>query len=90
MNRSMQTKNPAMTNELPVLVRPSRDGDVEAMLSIYRRHIRRGIEEGIDDSGTPEPEDLHDRRKNLRNHRVPHLPPRWVNRDLPRAPPRQP
>ena len=62
-----------MTNELPVLVRPSRDSDVEAMLSIYRRHIRRGIEEGVDDSGTPEPEDLHDRRKNLRNHRLPHL-----------------
>ena len=44
MNWPMQTKNPAMTNELPVLVRPSRDSDVEAMLSIYR--IRRGIEEG--------------------------------------------
>jgi len=73
MNRPMQTKNTAITNELPVLVRPSRDGDVEAMLSIYRRHIRRGIEEGVDESGTPEPEDLHDRRKNLRNHSLPHL-----------------
>lgn len=61
-----------MTNELPVLVRPSRDGDVDAMLSIYRRHIRRGIEDSIDDS-MPEPEDLHDRRKNLRNHRLPSL-----------------
>lgn len=56
-----------------ILVRPSRDGDVEAMLSIYRRHIRRGIEESIDDAGTPEPDDLRDRRKNLRNHRLPHL-----------------
>jgi ornithine decarboxylase/arginine decarboxylase len=73
MNRPMQSKNPGMANELPVLVRPSRDSDVEAMLSIYRRHIRRGIEENVDDSGTPEPEDLHDRRKNLRNHRLPHL-----------------
>jgi phosphinothricin acetyltransferase len=34
---------------------------------------RRGIEENVDDGGTPEPEDLHDRRKNLRNHRLPHL-----------------
>jgi hypothetical protein len=73
MNRPMQSKNPGMANEQPVLVRPSRDSDVEAMLSIYRRHIRRGIEEGVDDSGAPEPEDLNDRRKDLRNHRLPHL-----------------
>jgi phosphinothricin acetyltransferase len=57
----------------PVVVRPSRDSDVEAMLSIYRRHIRRGVEDSVDDSGTPEPDDLRDRRKNLRNHRLPHL-----------------
>jgi phosphinothricin acetyltransferase len=62
-----------MTNDPQVVVRPSRDSDIEAMLSIYRRHIRRGIEEGVDDSGTPELENLHDRRKNLRNHRLPHL-----------------
>src|ERR1700741_2720682 len=60
-------------NEFRVLVRPSRDTDVEAMLTIYRRHIRRGVEESIDDSGTPEPDDLRDRRKNLRSHRLPHL-----------------
>jgi L-amino acid N-acyltransferase YncA len=64
---------PSMTHEQPVIVRPSRDSDVEAMLAIYRHHIRRGIEESVDDSGTPEPEDLHDRRKNLRSHRLPHL-----------------
>jgi len=64
---------PSMTHEQPVTVRPSRDSDVEAMLAIYRHHIRRGIEESVDDSGTPEPEDLHDRRKNLRSHRLPHL-----------------
>ena len=56
-----------------VLGRPSRDSDVEAMLSIYRRHIRRGVEDSVDDSGTPEPDDLRDRRKNLRSHRLPHL-----------------
>ena len=56
-----------------MVIRPSRDGDVDAMLAIYRWHIRRGIEEGVDDSGTPQPDDLRDRRKNLRNHRFPHL-----------------
>ena len=56
-----------------VIVRPSRDGDVEAMLAIYRHHIRRGIEEGVDDSGTPRVDDLRDRRKNLRDKRFPHL-----------------
>jgi L-amino acid N-acyltransferase YncA len=56
-----------------VIVRPSRDSDVEAMVSIYRRHIRRGVEDSVDESGTPEPDDLRDRRKNLRSHRLPHL-----------------
>ena len=55
------------------MVRPSRDADVEAMLAIYRWHIRRGVEEGADTSGVPEPDDLRDRRKNLRNQRLPHL-----------------
>jgi hypothetical protein len=73
MKPSAETTSPSMTNQQPVVVRPSRDGDVEAMLTIYRRHIRRGIEESVDDSGTPEPEDWRDRRKNLRNHRLPHL-----------------
>jgi L-amino acid N-acyltransferase YncA len=56
-----------------LIVRPSRDGDVEAMLAIYRHHIRRGVEEGVDDSGTPHTDDLRDRRKNLRDRRFPHL-----------------
>lgn len=61
-----------MQHEHPVVIRPSRDEDVEAMLSIYRRHIRSGVEEGVDDSA-PEPDDLRARRKNLRNRRLPHL-----------------
>ena len=56
-----------------ILIRPSRDGDVEAMLAIYRRHIRRGIEDGVEDNGVPEPDDLRERRRNLRHHRLPHL-----------------
>jgi L-amino acid N-acyltransferase YncA len=73
MNGPMETAGHAVLNDQPVLVRPSRDSDVEAMLAIYRHHIRSGIDEGIDDSGTPEPDDLRDRRKNLRSHRLPHL-----------------
>jgi len=73
MKQPAETISPPMTNEQPVVVRPSRDSDVEAMLAIYRHHIRRGIEESVDHSGTPEPEDLRDRRKNLRSHRLPHL-----------------
>jgi phosphinothricin acetyltransferase len=57
----------------PIVVRPSRDTDVEAMLAIYRRHIRHGIEEGVGDAETPQPDDMRDRRKNLRNRRFPHL-----------------
>ena len=63
----------SVANKPQILVRPSRDADVDAMLSIYRRHIRRGVEDSVDESGTPEPDDLLDRRKNLRNHRLPHL-----------------
>lgn len=73
MNRPIEPAGAATAGEHRILVRPSRDGDVEAMLAIYRHHIRRGVEESVDDSGTPEPDDLRDRRKNLRNHRLPHL-----------------
>src|SRR6202012_858633 len=69
----MNLAKPAAANEFPTLARPSRASDVEAMIAIYRRHIRRGVEESVDDSGTPEPDDLRDRRKNLRSHRLPHL-----------------
>jgi phosphinothricin acetyltransferase len=62
-----------MQYEQPVVVRPSRDTDVEAMMAIYRRHIRHGVEDGVSDSETPQPDDLRDRRKNLRNRRFPHL-----------------
>src|SRR3974377_1827666 len=62
-----------LANEQPIVVRPSRDSDVEAMLAIYRHHIRRGVEASVDESGVPEPEDLRDRRKNFRSHRLPHL-----------------
>ncbi|OLP58224.1 GNAT family N-acetyltransferase [Xaviernesmea oryzae] len=62
-----------MNKDLEVVIRPSKDGDVEAMLAIYRRHIRQGVEAGVDEGDTPEPDDLRDRRKNLKNRRLPHL-----------------
>jgi len=57
----------------PPLIRPSRDADVDAMLAIYRRHIRQGVEEGVEDSGVPQATELRDRRKNLLDRRFPHL-----------------
>jgi phosphinothricin acetyltransferase len=54
-------------------IRSSTDADVDAMLAIYRRHIRQGIEEGVEERGVPEPSDLRDRRKNLQDRRFPHL-----------------
>lgn len=73
MNDAMQDALPSTSSEPQVVIRPSRDGDVEAMLAIYRRHIRRGIADNVEDTGVPEPDDLRDRRKNLRSHRLPHL-----------------
>jgi phosphinothricin acetyltransferase len=54
-------------------IRSSIDADVDAMLAIYRRHIRQGVDEGVEDIGVPEPNDLRDRRKNLQDRRFPHL-----------------
>ena len=46
--RRWKTPSRPMNSRPPVLVRPSRDSDVDAMLAIYRHHIRRGIEDGVD------------------------------------------
>jgi L-amino acid N-acyltransferase YncA len=61
------------TDSQPILVRPSRDSDVDAMLAIYRHHIRRGVEPNVIDISAPEPDDLRERRKNMRNRRLPHV-----------------
>lgn len=57
-----------------LVIRPSTDVDVPAMVAIYSHHIGRGIGdvgayevEGIDD------EDLKRRRRNMRAKRLPHL-----------------
>ena len=68
----------ARADDEPVLIRPSRDTDVEAMLAIYRYHIRHGVAKDADSNGgMPEPDDLRDRRKNLRQNRLPHLVATW-------------
>lgn len=64
-----------MTNSLPgILLRPSTDEDVPAMLAIYRAYIGHGV----GDLGTYEPtpfdaEDLKARRKNMKKHKLPHV-----------------
>jgi phosphinothricin acetyltransferase len=71
--------NYASTNSLtaeaaPMVVRPSRDDDVNAMLDIYRRHIVRGVEPAFaHDPETLQPDDIKRRRRNMRKHRLPHL-----------------
>jgi L-amino acid N-acyltransferase YncA len=57
-----------------IVIRPSADADVPAMLAIYEHHITRGVE----DLGDYEPdplnaEDLKRRRKTMRRKRLPHL-----------------
>ena len=57
-----------------VVIRPSSDADVPAMIAIYERHIRRGV----GDTGDFEeerllPDELKRRRKNMRSKRLPHL-----------------
>jgi L-amino acid N-acyltransferase YncA len=68
----MEASTPTEPNP-SIVVRPSRDGDVEPMLAIYRRHVRLGIDEGVSDAEMPQPDDLRDRRKNLKSRRFPHL-----------------
>ncbi len=61
-------------NAAPVTVRASRDDDVDAMLTIYRRHIARGVEPAFaHDPEALQPDDIKRRRRNMRKHRLPHL-----------------
>lgn len=55
-------------------IRNSTDNDVEAMLSIYLQHIRRGLE-GVEGRQIemPQIEDIKRRRKNMYKKSLPHL-----------------
>ena len=58
----------------PVVIRPSRDADVPAMLAIYLHHIRKGVDPAyIGEAETPDVDDLKRRRKNMHRGRLPHL-----------------
>jgi len=57
-----------------VVVRSSRDDDVDAMVAIYLRHIRVGVDAlGSYGFDAPQLTDLKQRRKNMQKHRLPHL-----------------
>ena len=61
-------------NAPPVIIRASRDEDVEAMLAIYRHHIGRGVDPSLmHDAEMPDPDDIKKRRRTMRKHRIPHL-----------------
>ena len=62
-----------------ILVRNSTDADVPLMLAIYRHHVTHGVNDlGLGDVGAADlapfdAEDLKQRRKSMRKHRLPHL-----------------
>lgn len=57
-----------------IVIRPSSDADVPAMLAIYQHHITRGVEDlGDYEPDTLNAEDLKRRRKTMRRRRLPHL-----------------
>jgi L-amino acid N-acyltransferase YncA len=57
-----------------IVIRPSTDADVPAMLAIYEHHITRGVEDLGDYEADPlNGEDLKRRRKTMRRKRLPHL-----------------
>jgi len=57
-----------------IAIRHSTDDDVPAMLDIYRHHIFQGVGDlGAYEEQPLLAEDLKQRRKNMRKHRLPHL-----------------
>jgi phosphinothricin acetyltransferase len=64
-----------MNETTPIIViRTSREEDIEPMLAIYRHHIRVGVEpSAYREDETLQADDLKRRRKNLKNRRLPHI-----------------
>ena len=54
-------------------LRPVTVADSGAITAIYRHHVRNGVPRDVEGTGAPEPDDLRDRRKNLKQTRLPHL-----------------
>jgi L-amino acid N-acyltransferase YncA len=71
MDNSLTTDGPALEKTRDIVVRPSTDDDVPAMLAIYAHHVQRGL--GEFDVEPLDGEDLKRRRKNMVKHRLPHL-----------------
>ena len=58
----------------PIVLRPSSDDDLAAMIGIYHHHIAQGVGSLGAFEPTPfEADDLKARRKNMRKHGLPHL-----------------
>ncbi len=61
---------------LPLVVRPSAESDVPAMLAIYEHHVRHGQSELDAEFMVPDPlrdDDIKRRRKNMLRRHLPHL-----------------
>ena len=57
-----------------IVIRPSTDADVPAMVAIYAHHVARGIGElGDYEAVATDAEDLKRRRRSMRRKRLPHL-----------------
>src|ERR1700738_1575022 len=56
---------------IDIVVRPSTDDDVAAMLAIYAHHVQRGL--GEFDFEPLHGDDIKRHRKNMAKHRLPHL-----------------
>ncbi|MBB6253825.1 GNAT family N-acetyltransferase [Nitrospirillum iridis] len=54
-----------------LVIRPSTEADVEAMLAIYSHYINRGL--GDYEPESPDEDDIKRRRKNMLNKRLPHV-----------------
>jgi len=68
----VENSYPSVLNDIKV--RFSRDEDVNAMLTIYIQHIRKGVElDHLTDINIPQIEDIKRRRKNMQKHKLPHL-----------------
>ena len=70
------TKELSVETALPLVVRPSVEGDVPAMLAIYEHHIRDGQSDLDAEFMAPDPlrdDDIKRRRKNMLRRRLPHL-----------------
>src|SRR3546814_5370387 len=67
MSAGAQTPEP----RTDIVIRPSTEQDVPAMLDIYTHHIQRGMGDLVVEPA--DPDDIKKRRKNMLRKRLPHL-----------------